>query len=397
MALDGAVRGVDQLVVGQPRGRHREHVDVAGDVLVPDHEVAGRAVQPDIGERAARGVRRPVDEAGLALLLDAGGADPGDEVDLVDAERVHGERDPAAVGGDGGLALLVAGVGEGAQGAGGQVQPPDAVAAAAPVGRQHQPGAVRQPVRLPVVVAAGRQLLQPGAVGPHRPDVEVAVPVGLERQRAAVRRPRRAGRVLQVAGQPARGAALDREHPDRGHQVDGQLLAARCRGDHHVGALGQPGDGVGTAGGISGCRGPERDPARCCGGTPSDQDGAAGHGGHAGGVVDHVSLLGSGPGEPHPHSGGRRVECADCADGASGAIGAPSGSPHLPARRSSGRTYGRIVSATLLPASSGEAVVGAYVRPEDRGGCPGWDSNPHWMVFETIGSAGWPTRARAPA
>ena len=27
-------------------------------------------------------------------------------------------------------------------------------------------------------------------------------------------------------------------------------------------------------------------------------------------------------------------------------------------------------------------------------GCPGWDSNPHWMDFETIFSAGWNTRAR---
>jgi hypothetical protein len=25
--------------------------------------------------------------------------------------------------------------------------------------------------------------------------------------------------------------------------------------------------------------------------------------------------------------------------------------------------------------------------------CPGWDSNPHCMVFETIISAGWITRA----
>lgn len=27
--------------------------------------------------------------------------------------------------------------------------------------------------------------------------------------------------------------------------------------------------------------------------------------------------------------------------------------------------------------------------------CPGWDSNPHWTVFETASSAGWDTGARA--
>ena len=27
-------------------------------------------------------------------------------------------------------------------------------------------------------------------------------------------------------------------------------------------------------------------------------------------------------------------------------------------------------------------------------GCPGWDSNPHWIAFEATGSAGWPTRAQ---
>ena len=26
--------------------------------------------------------------------------------------------------------------------------------------------------------------------------------------------------------------------------------------------------------------------------------------------------------------------------------------------------------------------------------CPGWDSNPHWTVFETASSAGWDTGAR---
>ena len=25
--------------------------------------------------------------------------------------------------------------------------------------------------------------------------------------------------------------------------------------------------------------------------------------------------------------------------------------------------------------------------------CPGWDSNPHWTVFETASSAGWDTGA----
>ncbi len=26
--------------------------------------------------------------------------------------------------------------------------------------------------------------------------------------------------------------------------------------------------------------------------------------------------------------------------------------------------------------------------------CPGWDSNPHWTVFETASSTGWDTGAR---
>jgi hypothetical protein len=26
--------------------------------------------------------------------------------------------------------------------------------------------------------------------------------------------------------------------------------------------------------------------------------------------------------------------------------------------------------------------------------CPGWDSNPHWTVFETASSTGWDTGAQ---
>ena len=35
------------------------------------------------------------------------------------------------------------------------------------------------------------------------------------------------------------------------------------------------------------------------------------------------------------------------------------------------------------------ALVSGMFLPE----CPGWDSNPHWTVFETASSAGWDTGA----
>src|SRR5690606_529024 len=34
---------------------------------------------------------------------------------------------------------------------------------------------------------------------------------------------------------------------------------------------------------------------------------------------------------------------------------------------------------------------------EGEEGCPGWDSNPHWIGFEPIASAGWATGARGPS
>ena len=44
-------------------------------------------------------------------------------------------------------------------------------------------------------------------------------------------------------------------------------------------------------------------------------------------------------------------------------------------------------------------LIGSRASGRSRSGvrdarCPEWDSNPHWMVFETIGSASWPIGAR---
>ena len=39
------------------------------------------------------------------------------------------------------------------------------------------------------------------------------------------------------------------------------------------------------------------------------------------------------------------------------------------------------------------SAVGPRSRSGIPVGCPGWDSNPHWTVFETASSAGWDTGA----
>ena len=41
------------------------------------------------------------------------------------------------------------------------------------------------------------------------------------------------------------------------------------------------------------------------------------------------------------------------------------------------------------------AGPGKPVMTEANTACPGWDSNPHWTVFETASSAGWDTGAAA--
>ncbi len=391
---DAPVGGVDQLVVGQPRRRQGEDVASPGGLLAVDHEVAAGAGQAHVGQPTrAGGERRAVDGG----ALDGGhqrAAGAAGEHHLVDAGGVDGEGHPGAVRRHRGLPVLTRALGEGEDLAGGQVEQVQVVGAGTrPVGREHQPGPVRQPPRLPVVVGAGGVLGQPAAVGTHRPQVEVAVPVGLERDRPPVRRPGGPGGVLQVVGEPAGRAAAGGQHPDRHDQVEGELLPAGCGGDHDVGALPQR---RGETGHRPRGRGP-RD--RQCGGR-SEQSAGLQHappgdpGGRAGyvvvraleGVRHEVLLRPPTPSCPRVRTVGHRASCRCPQRRVEGpsrcAVAGSCGS------RATGRARGRLDEATRIadlplrvrtrPASARGAVSrSAAVRP--------WVSAPRVLASELPG------------
>ena len=59
-----------------------------------------------------------------------------------------------------------------------------------------------------------------------------------------------------------------------------------------------------------------------------------------------------------------------------------------------GAVHRRVAAVRQRPAGAAHGAAGHAVNGPRRARCPGWDSNPHWTVFETASSAGWDTGAR---
>lgn len=120
-------------------------------------------------------------------------------------------------------ALLTRASGESGQPAGAHVHDPDAVrgaghGVAAALGGERDPGAVRRPGRAAVVPGPVGELLQSGAVGSQRPEVEAAAPIGTDDEPAAVGRELRTGRFEAGRGERYGGAALPGNGPQ--HVLD---------------------------------------------------------------------------------------------------------------------------------------------------------------------------------
>jgi hypothetical protein len=250
---DLPVGRVDQRVRREPLGGEGEDVLVAADPLSGDHQrglvgAEERVRDPLPVRRPGRGGDPPL------VLADHRPAAPGG-IDRVDPARrqlgrltelVPGRVDPLggdegnlqAVGRPGRLVLLVRAVGAARELAGGQLQHPDVVAAAA-IRREGDAGPVGREPRLAVVVLPEGQLSPPGAVRSHRPDVIVAALVGLERDRLAVRRPIRHSRVGEVVGDPGGASPARRKSPEDSLQVHHERLPVGGEGDRDVRAAGE--------------------------------------------------------------------------------------------------------------------------------------------------------------
>lgn len=114
-----------------------------------------------------------------------------------------------------------------------QIESMDRIAPAAAVRRERQPSPVGREPRLAAVVRAAGPLLQPRAVGPDGPYVEISRAIGLEAERLAVRRPIRLRDVAEIVGEPPRDACLGAHHPENSEQIesDPSPIGRSGRGD----------------------------------------------------------------------------------------------------------------------------------------------------------------------